>query len=650
MRELKIVSKRAFIVLASVCALSFMGCKMKTGADQEAAPAAAPVAAAPAAAAAPAVDISVAPSQLNLAALPKKGAANAKVTIVEFSDFECPFCSRVEPTLAQILKDYPNDVQIAFINMPLPLHKNAMPAAKASVAALKLGGSDAFWKLHEKFFANQKNLSVDFFKAAAAEAGLDAAAFEAAMNSDEVTKYINSGVDAAKGAGLGGTPSFLINGVQLVGAQPPAAFKAAIDEQIKRADEVAKAKNLSGDALYQELVKTAPKPKAEEPEEDTNRRFIDIAGAPVLGEANSPVTIVEFTDFECPFCSRANTTIHDLLAANPGKANLIYRAYPLPFHKNAKLAAQAAEAAKAQGKFWEYYDKLFANQKALDRDALIGYAKELGLDEAKFVADMDADATVKAVEKDMELGGKAGVKGTPHFLLNGRILSGAQPITAFQNALDEELQIVDKLTKEGIAADQLYKTIAERNIKPEPLPIVVDIAGAPFKGAENAPVTLVQFSEFQCPFCKRVEPTIDALLADPAYAGKIKVVFKQFPLPFHNNAQKASEAAMGVLAIAGQDAFWKMHKVLFENQGALEVDNLLKYAKEAGLTDAQVETLKADLDSNKYADAVKKDAADGAKAGTSGTPTFVINGKLLVGAQPIDAFKKAIDEALANVK
>ncbi len=644
MREMKIVSKRAFIVLASVCALgTFAGCKAKTDA-----PAPAPVEA-QAAAAAPATMNLGAISILDTTTMPVKGAENAKITIVEFSDYECPFCSRVEPTIKQILEAYPNDVKVAFVNMPLPFHKNAMPAAQAAVAAGKLGGVDAYWKMHDKLFANQKALTADNFKAWATEIGLDAAAFEAAMNSDEVKNYIAKGQDEGKNNGLGGTPSFLINGVQFVGAQPIDNFKHVIDEEIKRADKVAADKNLSGKALYEELVKTAPKPKAEEPEEeDPGRKLVDITNAPiVVGDANAPVTIVEFTDFECPFCSRANTTVHELIANNPGKAKLVFRAYPLPFHQHAKLAHQAAEAAKLQGKFVEYYDKLFANQKALDRDSLIGYAKELGLDEAKFVADMDSEAVIKAVEADAAMGSKAGVNGTPHFLLNGRILSGAQPLPAFQKALDEEVKIAEDMIKKGVAADKLYEEIVKANAKPEPAPLVVDIAGAPVKGAADAIVTIVQFSEFQCPFCKRVEPTLDALMADPAYAGKIKIVFKEMPLPFHDKAQKAAEAALAVKAIAGDDAFWKLHKAMFDNQPNIAVDQILGYAKDnAGLTDEQVATLKADLDSNKYADAVAADVKAGNNVGISGTPSFVINGKLLVGAQPIENFKHEIDEAI----
>lgn len=635
------LSKRALIVVASVALVGFAGCKKIENKPGEQ-PAPAVEAAAPAAAAIPVNDSL--PLEQNIGALPWKGNPTAKVTIVEFSDYQCPFCSRAEPTISELLKSYPNDVRVAFVNMPLPFHNDAMPAAKAALAAYKQGGNEKFWAMHEALFANQQNLKDEFFKAQAAKLGLDAARFEADMNSPETAAFIQKGMDAAKNNGISGTPSFLINGELMVGAQPVDAFKQKIDAALARANKVAAEKNLSGEPLFQELVKTAPKP-APEPEEaeeeaPAGRVHVDLAGAPVLGNPDAPVTLVEFTDFQCPFCARANTTIHELLQNNPDKFRIVFRHYPLPFHDKAQLAHQAAEAAKMQGKFWEYYDKLFADQGKLDRDSLIASAKELGLDEAKFVADMDSEAVVAKVKADVDAGSDAGVRGTPHFFFNGTLLSGAQPLPAFQAALDKELNAAKAYEAKGLKGDALYEQIIKDN---QPAPLVVEnLEGAPFKGPADAPVTIVAFSEFQCPFCARVEPTLKALYEDPAYAGKLKIVFKQMPLPFHNNAQKAAEASLFAHA---NGKFWELHDKMFENQQNLDIESLKKYATEVGLDAAALE---AALNSNQYEAAVKADIESAQKVGVSGTPSFVINGQLVVGALPIEAFKKAIDKALAD--
>ena len=632
-------TKRALLVMAAVSLLSFTGCKIKTGGEQQ--PAGAPVAAGAPAAVAPAAVDPAKPIQLQIDALPVRGAAGAKVTIVEFSDYECPFCSRVEPTVDQILKAYPNDVRVAFVNLPLRFHKNAMPAAKAAVAAFKQG---KFWEMHDALFGNQKSLNEAFYVEQAQKLGLDKARFTADMNSPETASYIDKGVKDAGAVGISGTPSFLINGKLVVGALPFEAFKKEIDAELARADQVAKAKNLSGSALYEELVKTAPKPKPEVEEEEApvGRVMVDIGQAPVWGNVDAPVTIVEFTDFECPFCSRANTTLHAIMEKNPDTVRVVFKHFPLSFHKNAKLAHQAAEAAKIQGKFWEMYNKIFDNQKAMSRDDLIGYAKELGLDEAKFVADLDSEAVKKNVEAAIAEGEKAGVRGTPHFFINGTLLSGAQPEAAFQAAIDKELALTKDPKYAGLKGNALYEKVIKDDPKPVPAPIVVNTAGAPTRGAANAPVTIVQFSEFQCPFCSRVEPTLDQLLKD--YDGKIKIVFKQMPLAFHNNAQKAAEAS---LFAHENGKFWELHAKMFANQSALSVEDLKKYATEVGLDAAALEVA---LNSNKYAAAVKADTEDASKAGISGTPSFLINGKLVVGALPIDAFKKEIDAALAAAK
>lgn len=639
---------RVFIVMAAASLIGLTGCKINTQpTDQNnmqapipgtpvAAPAAAPVAL-PAA-----LDMNT-PMPLQLAALPVKGNPNAKVTIIEFSDYQCPYCSKVEPTIDELLKAYPNDLRVAFINHPLGFHQNAMPAAKAAYAAHLQG---KHWDMHAALFANQRALTPEFFKAKAQELGLDMAKFEADMNNPETEKIIKKGMDDARPYGIGGTPSFLINGVVFVGAQPLDNFKKVIDAELKRANDVAAAKNLSGDALYKELLNTAPKPKPREepkPEEKApaGRVMVDLATAPMLGDVNAPITIVEFTDFQCPFCSRGNTTIHELIEKNPGKIRLAFRHYPLSFHDKAKLAHQAAEAAKMQGKFWEYYDKLFANQNKLDRDSLIGFAKELGLDETKFVADMDSAAVVKIVEDDIKAGSDAGVQGTPHFIINGSALSGAQPLNAFQAALDKELNAAKPYMDKGLVGNALYEQIIKDN---QPAPLVVNIEGAPFKGPADAPVTIIQFSEFQCPFCSKVEPTIKALMDNPAYAGKIKVVFKQFPLGFHDKAHQAAEAA---LFANSKGKFWEMHEKMFANQSALDVDSLVKYAGEIGLDGAE---LKAALDAKTFVKAVDDDVEAGKSVGISGTPSFVINGELVVGALPVDAFKVKIDKALAAKK
>ncbi len=163
------------------------------------------------------------------------------------------------------------------------------------------------------------------------------------------------------------------------------------------------------------------------------------AKGPSRGPEDAKVTIVEFSDFECPFCSKAHDTVEKVMAAYPGKLRLVFRQFPLPFHPHAAKAAAAALCAHEQGKFWELHDALFTNQKALEADQVKGYAKALGLDEAKFAQCLDGGQTSKTVEADAAAGKEAGVEGTPAFFINGIFLSGAQPEEEFKRIIDQEL-------------------------------------------------------------------------------------------------------------------------------------------------------------------------------------------------------------------
>jgi protein-disulfide isomerase len=161
-------------------------------------------------------------------------------------------------------------------------------------------------------------------------------------------------------------------------------------------------------------------------------------GAPSRGPANAPVTIIEFSDYECPFCKRAEPTVQQVMAAYPDKVRLVYRHYPLPFHKDARPAAEAAACANAQGKFWEYHEKVFA-APSLSADELKKIAGQVGLDQAKFDACLANKEMAAIVDKDIADASAVGVRGTPAFFINGRMLSGAQPPEKFKVIIEEEL-------------------------------------------------------------------------------------------------------------------------------------------------------------------------------------------------------------------
>ncbi len=164
------------------------------------------------------------------------------------------------------------------------------------------------------------------------------------------------------------------------------------------------------------------------------------ATGPSKGPDNAPITIVEFSDFQCPFCGKANTSVDEVLKSYEGKVRVVFRHYPLPFHQEAPKAAEASLCAADQGKFWEYHDKLFANQSALKVEDLKKHASDLGLDAARFNECLDSGKKAEIVSKDKADGEKAGVTGTPAFFINGVALSGAVPASEFKTIIDAELK------------------------------------------------------------------------------------------------------------------------------------------------------------------------------------------------------------------
>ncbi|MDE2089846.1 MAG: DsbA family protein [Gammaproteobacteria bacterium] len=159
------------------------------------------------------------------------------------------------------------------------------------------------------------------------------------------------------------------------------------------------------------------------------------------GPANAPVTIVEFSDFQCPFCKRAEQTLRELEHQYQGKLRVVYRYFPLlPIHPDSVKAAEAAQCAAEQGKFWPYHDILFAKQNALGSPDLKKYAQGLKLNMQRFDTCLDTDATVSRVAGDVAEGNRLGVSGTPTFFINGIRLSGAQPIARFKKLIDGALQ------------------------------------------------------------------------------------------------------------------------------------------------------------------------------------------------------------------
>ena len=173
------------------------------------------------------------------------------------------------------------------------------------------------------------------------------------------------------------------------------------------------------------------------------RIAIDASKGPSQGPQDAPVTIVEFSDFQCPYCAAIAPSLKRIEEQYRGGVRVVFRHFPLPIHKDASSAAEAAACANDQGKFWEMHDKLFANQQSLQIGDLKRHAREAGLDLEAFSRCLDSGQRSQRVQEDLAEGSASGVSGTPTVFVNGRLLGGAVPYELLAKVIEEEMHRLD---------------------------------------------------------------------------------------------------------------------------------------------------------------------------------------------------------------
>ena len=598
---------------------------------------------------------------------PVWGSRTALVTIVEFSDFQCPFCARVEPTLAALRESYgPETLRIVWKNNPLPFHKNARPAAEAAMGVLALSGPQAFWRFHDSCFANQDALGPHAYLQWADAAGVtDLATFGAGLESHRWADPVDADLRDGKAAGVEGTPSFFVNGVFINGAQPLDKFKAVIDAELPKA-QAKVAEGTARERVYADMARENvahnPKPRDDDDDgdrEDTTTVFrVPVTGAPVRGPSTALVTIVEFSDFQCPFCGRVEETLKAIRAKYGDKVRLVWKNEPLPFHPNAEPAAQAALEVRAQlgdAAFWTMHDKLFAEQKDLSGPVLVRLAGEMGANVERVRRAISAHTHARVIDADQDEAEDFQANGTPHFFIDGRRLVGAQQEEKFDKIIDEELIRAQALLAKGVKPADLYDTLVRAGQGP-PAPETKDLPQVlpstdPVRGSAGARVTVHEWADFQCPFCARAEPTVDKLMKE--YAGRIKLVWHDLPLPMHANAPLAAQAGREAFQQLGAAGFWAMHDLLFTDQTRLERPFL----------DGDAQAMKLDMrrwgaavDTSSHGGEIDADKAAADAMGITGTPAFVIvaagahKGYFVSGAQAYSKFHKLVERALSEAK
>jgi protein-disulfide isomerase len=516
---------------------------------------------------------------------------SAPIKVIEFFDYQCPFCSSAVPALEEALKSHPGDVQLILKHDPLPIHHDSLLAHQAALAA---GEQGKFWEMHDLLFAHQHKVKPQDLLEYARQLHLDVRRFQERLESGYYKPAVEQDMALAKALGVDGTPTFFINGQKLTGVQSVARLRGALEGK-------------------------PPSSKPEKPAATV--ASLDFSHSPVRGSADAALTIVEFSDAQCPFCARAVPTMQELLKQYPTQIKWVFKNFPLGFHADSELAHRALLAAGEQGKFWEMHDLVFAGQKEIKKDNLLEKARNLNLDMTKFSADLESNIIKQQIEQDKQEGNALRVDGTPTFFINGHEYSGAMSLDRFKSVIEKELA----LGSPSSAGGPLVKSVAQQDI---------------VFGPANAPLTLVWFSDLQSDLTLKATLVLRELMT--AHPGKIRLVFKNRPLESHPDSIMLHEAAMAANA---QGKFWQMHDLIISNPQKIARQDLVSYAQRIGLN---VPLFQEELDNHKYRSTINRDLDEARKRTVQGAPVFFLNATRIDGLQPAKVFEDLVTAALAQ--
>lgn len=562
--------------------------------------------------------------------------------------------------MVELEKAYRGQLRFVYKHFPLPFHDEAMPSARVAQAVFELRGAAAFREFVSKAFAARGDLNDEHLRQMALATGVAAGELDRVLQgkTSAAWKKLDDDAVLARLLSVQGTPHFFLNGTRVVGAQPAEEFRRVIDAELAAAKQLRSAGTPPAE-VYAIRVKAnlALEPEEErlagprEPDADARVYRVPVDRQPVQGPNGAPVTIVEFIDYECPFCRRVEATREQLLKKYPDQLRFVIRHNPLPFHARALPAARLAiEAFKEKGNagFWSMHRRLLEAEQ-LDDANLLAMAKAENLDAKRAKRAIESPVYTDIIDEDSALATDVRASGTPHFFINGVRLSGAQPQQSFEHLIDEQLAKAKALIKSGTPGTAVYTSIMKQAVDSDPFEhksVPAPTAKNPQRGPANAPVVVDVFIDFQCPFCSRIQPTLDEL--DKAYPGKLRFVYRSRPLPFHPRARAAAEAVLEAFRQGGNPAFWKMYDRLFAVQsvyGSFELPELERYARDQGL---DVNRFRQALNEHEHEAAIAADEAIADKVEISGTPACVINGIYISGAQPLASFKQAVRAALSK--
>jgi protein-disulfide isomerase len=383
---------------------------------------------------------------------PIEGPADAPITIVEWSDYSCGYCNRVQYTLDALARLYPG--QLRWVHRTLPLDEDFTLTAEAALAA---GAQGRFRPMNDRLFGVQGHVDRVAVELIARELGLDMVRFLADLDTHAYRGQIDADVKDAVALGVTGTPTFFINGRPVHGSQPLKVFADVVDEELARASRLGS----NYDALVAKGSTAAdaqPDTSHDAFELDPDKTYRMGLGLPghQLGPDSALVTIVTWGDFQCPFCAKLAPVLAHVRQKYGDDVRLVFRHMPMRNHRFAALAAEAAVVAAEQGKFWAFHDEIYGKFGPLTRADLEQHAAAVGVDLGKLRSALDDRRYRDVVAAEGAAAESLGVDGTPTMFINGQPIIGARDEAGLDKIIDAHLAHARTAVRGGIAPGDLY--------------------------------------------------------------------------------------------------------------------------------------------------------------------------------------------------
>ncbi len=580
---------------------------------------------------------------------PSIGPPDAEVTVVCFSDFQTAKGAKNAHSLRKIAEKFGNAVRIVYRANPLPRHPDARRAEAAARAAHRQG---RFWGFHDALFERSEIREADLL-AAAKKAGCDVGRLQKDMDDPQLREQAAADRQAALEMGIDNAPFNFINGRPLRPIRFPEDTYSLVNDEIRRARSLV-AGGKAKKNVYETLIAGAKKhlPKTRNLRRkllDPNTRYrIPVSpDDPVIGPSHAPLTVVVFMDFESPFCARNYPSIVRLPGELAPDVRVVIKHFPQPSHPSADIAAEVSLEAQAQGLFWEYCKAVFENWDGLDKEKLL---------EAAGIAKMDMNALEAAladgrhtarIERDRKLAASLDLKGTPYFFFNGIMRRGSRSFDQLVALSLPRIRHASQLPPLDGGPSDLYARIIEKGAtepvyqEPGSAPYDPEIVSdgkhrvydldlpddTPMLGSSDAPVTVVEFGDYQCGACARASALLERIRE--SYRDRVRIAYVHYPLPGHEHAFVAAQAAVEA---AGQGRFWDFHGVLMDNQENLSRENLIILAGNIGL---DADKMRTALEQELHANSVRKNRKLARFLKLTGTPSFFVNGRK-VGASRVE--------------